>query len=75
MTPASERLPEATNPFSARLVIILIAIAIVSFAAVMALMAWSPDLARKDRPGATPYSRSASGYAGLIDMLESDRRA
>ena len=72
MNAPSERLPHAGNPFSARLVIILLAVGIVSFAAVMALMAWSPDLARKDRPGATPYSRSATGYAGFIDMLEAD---
>ena len=51
MNAPSERLPQAGNPFSARLVIILLAVGIVSFAAVMALMAWSPDLARKDRPG------------------------
>lgn len=74
MSAASERLPKAGNPFSARLVIILIAIGLVSFGAVMALMAWSPDLARKDRPGATPYSRSATGYAGLVQMLQSDGR-
>lgn len=72
MSAASERLPETSNPFSARLIIILIAVGIVSFSAVMSLMAWSPDLARKDRPGASPYSRSATGYAGLIDMLEAD---
>ncbi|MEE2879557.1 MAG: hypothetical protein VX593_11180 [Pseudomonadota bacterium] len=74
MNALSERLPGNSNPFSARLVIILIAIGIVSFGAVMALMAWSPELSRKDRPGATPYSRSATGYAGLIQMLERENR-
>ena len=71
----SERLPQTANPFTGRVVFILLAIGLVSFAAVLALMAWSPELASRDRPGATPYSRSASGYAGLIDMLEADGRA
>lgn len=70
----SERLPQPVNPFSGRIIFILLAVGILSFAAVMALMAWSPDLASRDRPGATPYSRSASGYAGLIDMLEAEGR-
>ncbi|MEQ8558986.1 MAG: hypothetical protein RIB03_11775 [Henriciella sp.] len=74
MSATSERLPENSNPFSGRLIFVLIAVGIVSFAAVMSLMAWSPDLARKDHPGATPYSRSATGYAGLVDMLERDGR-
>ncbi|MEQ9316870.1 MAG: hypothetical protein RLN72_13530 [Henriciella sp.] len=70
----SERLPKAENPFTGRVIFILLAVGLLSFAAVMALMAWSPDLASRDRPGATPYSRSASGYAGLIDMLEAEGR-
>ena len=74
MSPASERLPDDSSPFSARLIIVLMIVGIVSFAAVMSLMAWSPDLARKDHPGATPYSRSASGYAGIIRMLKRDMR-
>lgn len=66
----SERLPRTDSPFSGRTVLILLAVGLLSFAAAISLMAWSPDLARKDHPGATPYSRSASGYAGFIDMLE-----
>ena len=46
MTPVSERLPEATSPFSARLVIILIAIAIVSFAASPV----APERSRRSEP-------------------------
>lgn len=70
----SERLPQTANPFSGRVIFILLAVGLLSFAAVMALMAWSPELSNRDHPGATPYSRSASGYAGLIDMLEADGR-
>lgn len=70
----SERLPRTENPFTGRVIFILLAVGLLSLAAVMALMAWSPDLASRDRPGATPYSRSASGYAGLIDMLEAEGR-
>lgn len=62
--------PDQTSPFSGRIVFVLLAVGILSFAAVMALVAWSPELTRRDRPGATPYSRSATGYAGFIDMLE-----
>ncbi|WP_084396749.1 DUF4350 domain-containing protein [Henriciella aquimarina] len=70
----SERLPQSSSPFSPRVVVILIGVGLFSFLAVMSLMAWSPDLASRDRAGATPYSRSASGYAGLRTMLEADGR-
>ena len=66
----SERLPSASNPFSGRVVAILMAIGVISLAGVLTLMAWSPDLASRDRAGPTPYSRSATGYSGLTDMLE-----
>ena len=71
----SERLPQTRSPFSGRVVTVLIAVGVISFAAVMSLMAWSPELSSRDRPGATPYSRSATGYAGLVSMLEADGRA
>ncbi len=70
----SERLPEASNPFSGHVVWTLLLVGLLSFAAVVALMAWSPELASRDRPGGTPYSRSATGFAGLIDMLEAEGR-
>ena len=66
----SERLPSTASPFTARTAIILMVVALLSLGAVLTLMAWSPDLASRDRAGPTPYSRSAVGYAGLINMLE-----
>ena len=60
--------------FNGRTVAIILIIGVVCFAAVMALMAWSPDLARRDRAAANPYSPSSVGYAGIVDMLEADGR-
>jgi len=53
-----------------RTLILLIAIAIMSFSAVITLLAWAPDLARNDRAGAHPFSKSALGYGGLVKLLE-----
>lgn len=66
----SERLPQTGSPFSVRTAAILVVVSLVSLGAVLTLMAWSPDLASRDRAGPTPYSRSAVGYAGLVKMLE-----
>ncbi len=70
----SERLPQARTPFTGRVIIILIVVSLLSLGAVLTLMAWSPDLASRDRAGPTPYSRSATGYEGLINMLEAQGR-
>ncbi|WP_300376306.1 DUF4350 domain-containing protein [Henriciella sp.] len=72
MSPASERLPGTRSPFAPSVVIALIMVGLVSFGAVLSLMAWAPELASRDRPGPTPYSRSATGYAGLIKILETE---
>ncbi|MEO0882887.1 MAG: hypothetical protein AAFY34_09140 [Pseudomonadota bacterium] len=53
-----------------RSVLLIIAIALMSFSAVITLLAWGPDLARNDRAGAHPYSSSAIGYGGLVKLLE-----
>src|SRR6056297_543084 len=68
----SERLPEQNNPFSSKVSAILIGVGTVFFIAIFALMAWSPDLASKNRAGEHPYSTSALGYAGLVKLLEAD---
>lgn len=68
----SERLPSHSSPFSALTAIIMIGIGTLAFIAIFALLAWSPDLASKDRAGEHPYSTSALGYGGLIKMLEID---
>lgn len=68
----SERLPQDSNPFSAFVSAIMIGVGLLAFIAIFALLAWSPDLASKNRAGQHPYSTSALGYGGLIKLLEAD---
>ena len=68
----SERLPQDSNPFSALVSAIMIGVGLLAFIAIFALLAWSPDLASKNRAGQHPYSTSALGYGGLIKLLEAD---
>ena len=68
----SERLPQATNPFSARVSAVLIGVGTCLFILIFALLAWSPDLANKNRAGEHAYSKSALGFAGLVTLLEAD---
>lgn len=49
---------------------VLAAIVILSFIAILLLIAFGEDLAPRDRPGATPYSRSATGYQGIYRLME-----
>ncbi|MEM7662726.1 MAG: hypothetical protein AAF292_10785 [Pseudomonadota bacterium] len=58
------------NLMGRRSVLLIIAIALMSFGAVITLLAWAPELARNDRAGAHPYSSSAIGYGGLVKLLE-----
>lgn len=68
----SERLPQTSNPFSALTSAIMIGVGLLVFVAIFALLAWSPDLASKNRAGQHPYSNSALGYGGLVKLLEAD---
>ncbi|MEM1148604.1 MAG: DUF4350 domain-containing protein [Pseudomonadota bacterium] len=68
----NERLPQAENPFSAVIIIVMISVGTIAFVALFALLAWSPDLANKNRAGDHPYSESALGYSGLVTLLEAD---
>ncbi len=61
---------QATNPFSSRVILLAIFLSIMSFGAVITLLAWAPDLADRERAGATAYSRAATGYNGLVTLLE-----
>lgn len=70
----SERLPQTNNPFSALTSAIMIGVGLLVFIAVFALLAWSPDLASKNRAGQHPYSSSALGYGGLVKLLEADEQ-
>ena len=68
----SARLPQEGNPFSALTSAIMIGVGLLVFIAVFALLAWSPDLASKNRAGQHPYSSSALGYGGLVKLLQAD---
>lgn len=59
-----------TSSFNPVLVLMVIAIAVMSFGALLTLMAWGPDLQPKDRAGDHAYSSSALGYGGLVKLLE-----
>jgi len=61
---------ETSSPFSARTVGILMAIAIISFGAVMVLAGWAPELRNRDQAGDHPYSTSAIGYNGIVQFLD-----
>lgn len=63
-----------SSPFSARVVAILIAIAAVSFGAVLVLAGWAPELKDRNQAGDHPYSTSALGYNGFVRLLESTGR-
>lgn len=57
-------------PFSARVAAILIAVAAISFGAIMVLAGWAPELQDRNRAGDHPYSTSALGYNGFVRLLE-----
>lgn len=59
------------SPFSARIVAILIAVAAISFGAVMVMAGWAPELRDRNHAGDHPYSTSALGFNGFVRLLES----
>ena len=66
----SETAQTSAAPFAARTVAILIAVAVFSFGAIMVLAGWSPELRDRDRAGDHPFSTSAIGYNGIVQLLE-----
>lgn len=61
--------------FRLRTVVVVIAIAVMSFGALLTLMAWGPELQNTSRAGAHAYSNSALGYAGLVKLIEARGRS
>lgn len=57
-------------PFSAKAVGLMLAIAIISFGAVIVLSSWAPELRDRDEAGDHPFSTSALGYNGFVQLLE-----
>ncbi|MFN3911176.1 DUF4350 domain-containing protein [Hyphomonas sp.] len=66
----SESAP-ASSPFSARIVAVLIAVAAISFGAVLVMAGWAPEMRDRNTAGDHPYSTSALGYNGFVRLLES----
>jgi len=59
-----------TNPFSRTTLIVVIAVAVVSLGAAVALTIAGNDLGEKRSAGADGYSVSAIGHQGLVRLLE-----
>ncbi|MEZ5945732.1 MAG: hypothetical protein R3C13_12135 [Hyphomonas sp.] len=66
----SDTAATSNSPFSTRTVAILIAVAVFSFAAVMVLAGWAPELRDRNEAGDHPFSTSAIGYNGFYQLLE-----
>lgn len=66
----TDHAPTSTSPFSARTVAILIAVALFSFGAIMVLAGWAPELRDRNEAGDHPFSTSAIGYNGFVQLLE-----
>jgi hypothetical protein len=60
----------SSSPFSTRVVAILIAVAAISFGAVLVMAGWAPELRDRNQAGDHPYSTSALGYNGFVRLLE-----
>jgi hypothetical protein len=58
-----------SRPFATRTIAVLLTIAIVSFGAVMVLAGWAPELRDRDHAGDHPFSTSALGYNGIVQLL------
>jgi Domain of unknown function (DUF4350) len=58
------------SPFAARTVAVLLTIAIISFGAVMVLAGWAPELRDRNHAGDHPFSTSALGFNGIVQLLE-----
>lgn len=65
-TTAKSRIPV----ISGRAAGLLVAFALLSFAAVIALTAFSDGLRSTDAAAQNPYSTAATGYGGFVDLLE-----
>ncbi|HRJ02484.1 MAG TPA: hypothetical protein PKV67_17190 [Hyphomonas sp.] len=66
----SSSLKAGASPFSTRVVAILIAIAVISFGAVLVMAGWAPEMRDRNQAGDHPYSTSALGFNGLVRLLE-----
>jgi hypothetical protein len=66
------RAPEAEGSapvFSARVAALMVVVGVFAFSALVVLLAYAPDLERGDNGGAQALSKSAVGFAGLVQAL------
>ena len=61
--------------FSPRVVLWIVLVGVVSFCAFMGLSAYAPDLRTGSDGGAHALSRSAVGFAGMVELLQSEGTA
>lgn len=61
---------DGSNPFNPRLIAGVIAIGIVAFIALWALMALGPQMSAGNNGGGHALSKAAPGYAGIVDLAE-----
>ncbi len=67
---AAQNAAAETGAFSARVMVALVVVGVIAFAAFLVLSAYAEEF-REDRSGGThALSRSSIGFAGLVDLLE-----
>lgn len=64
------RRADQDGPIPARVAAILITVAVIAFGAIMVLAGWAPELSQRNRAGEHPYSTAATGYNGLVRLLQ-----
>jgi hypothetical protein len=69
LVPGRRAKRRGTNPFSPVLVLWLVAIGVLAFIGSLVMGAFGDDFKKGDNGGAHALSRSAIGYAGIIELL------
>jgi len=65
---------DSSRAFSLQVIIGLVVVGVLSFAAFIVLNAFADDLRKPDDGGTHALSKSAVGFAGLVSLLEGDGR-
>ncbi|WGM39457.1 DUF4350 domain-containing protein [Caulobacter sp. NIBR1757] len=69
LVPGRRSIKRSRNPFSAVLVLWLVVIGVLAFIGSLVMGAFGDDFNKGDNGGAHALSRSAVGYAGIIELL------
>ena len=65
---------DAPSPFTQRSMLIILVVGLISFAAMLVLGAYAPDLRSGRNGGAHALSNAATGYSGLVALAEATDR-